>query len=51
MSAPEDRLVNPAPKPDDRFDRTLRPQKLDELIGQQRVKENLKILIEAAHKT
>jgi len=50
MSANENRLVNPASKPDDSIDRTLRPQKLDELIGQRRVKENLAILIEAARK-
>lgn len=50
MSAPDDRLVSPAPKPDDRIDRTLRPQKLAELIGQRRVKENLAILIEASLK-
>jgi Holliday junction DNA helicase RuvB len=50
MSVNENRLVNPAPKPDDKLDRTLRPQKLDEMIGQKRVKENLAILIEAAIK-
>jgi Holliday junction DNA helicase RuvB len=42
------RLVNPEPKPDDRIDHALRPHSLDELIGQDQVKENLKILIEAA---
>jgi Holliday junction DNA helicase RuvB len=40
--------VDPAPKPDDRVDHALRPQKLAELIGQDQVKENLGILIGAA---
>ncbi len=43
-----DRLVNPERKPNDRFDHALRPQRLAEVIGQERVKENLAILIEAA---
>ena len=42
------RLVNPDFKPDDRFDQTLRPHSLAELIGQDQVKENLAILISAA---
>jgi Holliday junction DNA helicase RuvB len=42
------RLVNPEPRPDDRIDNALRPKRLDELIGQDQVKENLRILIEAA---
>ncbi len=42
------RLVNPNPQPDDRLDQTLRPQTLNDLIGQDRVKENLSILIAAA---
>jgi len=46
----QNRLVNPAPKPDDRMDQALRPRILSELIGQDQVKENLKILIEAARK-
>ncbi len=45
---PQDRLVNPDFKPDDRIDQTLRPQTLIELIGQDQVKENLAILIAAA---
>jgi len=40
--------LDPKPKPDDRMDNALRPQKLNELIGQDQVKENLSILIEAA---
>ncbi|MCD6344529.1 MAG: Holliday junction branch migration DNA helicase RuvB, partial [Anaerolineae bacterium] len=30
------------------LDHALRPQRLDDLIGQERVRENLRILIEAA---
>jgi Holliday junction DNA helicase RuvB len=40
--------LDPEAKPDDRVDNTLRPQKLADLIGQEQVKENLAILIEAA---
>jgi Holliday junction DNA helicase RuvB len=42
------RLVNPNHQHDDRFDLALRPRTLTELIGQERVKENLAILIAAA---
>ncbi|MDD5369434.1 MAG: Holliday junction branch migration DNA helicase RuvB [Anaerolineaceae bacterium] len=42
------RLVNPEPKPDDRLDQALRPHRLGDLIGQDQVKENLSILIDAA---
>jgi len=48
MSDSPNRLVNPTPKPDDRADNALRPQFLTDLIGQEQVKENLSILIEAA---
>jgi Holliday junction DNA helicase RuvB len=48
MTEPTDRLVNPEPKPTDSQDYALRPTRLDDLIGQQRVKENLQILVEAA---
>jgi len=48
MSTPEDRLVDNQPKPDDRLDHALRPRFLADLIGQERVKENLAILIAAA---
>ena len=44
----QNRLVNPEIKPDDRLDQTLRPHTLKELIGQEQIKENLSILIEAA---
>ena len=42
------RTIDAAARPDDRIENVLRPQKLSELIGQDQVKENLKILIEAA---
>ena len=48
MDEPPTRLVNPEPQPDDRLDTTLRPRTLADLIGQDRVKENLAILIAAA---
>jgi Holliday junction DNA helicase RuvB len=48
MSDPDNRLVNPEPQPDDRLDQSLRPRLLADMIGQERVKENLDILIAAA---
>jgi len=48
MTEPTNRLVNPSPQPDDRLDNALRPRILANLIGQERVKENLSILIAAA---
>jgi Holliday junction DNA helicase RuvB len=42
------RLVNPQPQAEDNLDTTLRPRYLVDLIGQERVKENLEILISAA---
>jgi Holliday junction DNA helicase RuvB len=48
MSDQPNRLVNPEPRPDDRLDQALRPKKLAEIIGQDQVKENLSILIDAA---
>ena len=44
-----DRIVSPAKKTEEvGLDVGLRPQNLDEYIGQDRVKENLRILVEAA---
>lgn len=40
--------MDPEARPDDRVDQALRPQHLQELIGQEQVKENLSILIAAA---
>ncbi len=48
MTDPQNRLVTPEPRPDDRIDQALRPHTLHELIGQEQVKENLSILIAAA---
>jgi len=46
---PEDRIVNPEPQEEDEpIDYTLRPQSLEEFIGQDRIKEQLKIAIEAS---
>src|SRR5512140_1193971 len=50
MSNPKNRSLDPESKPDDRVDNALRPQKLNDLIGQDQVKENLSILIAAARK-
>ncbi|HUV28815.1 MAG TPA: Holliday junction branch migration DNA helicase RuvB [Anaerolineales bacterium] len=48
MSTPKDRLVDNQSQPDDHLDLALRPRLLADLIGQDRVKENLAILIAAA---
>ena len=48
MTETPDRLVNPQPQSDDRIDTAIRPKNLKDLIGQDRVKENLGILIAAA---
>ncbi|MCC6569337.1 MAG: Holliday junction branch migration DNA helicase RuvB, partial [Anaerolineales bacterium] len=45
---PKQRPLDPESKPDDRVDNALRPQQLADLIGQDQVKENLSILIDAA---
>jgi Holliday junction DNA helicase RuvB len=44
----EERMISPDAKPDDRYDQTLRPTSLEEVIGQDQVRENLSILIDAA---
>lgn len=45
----DDRIINPSEIPEDfDNDNPLRPQILNEYIGQEKVKENLKIFIEAA---
>ncbi len=48
MPTPKNRPLDPESKPDDRVDNALRPQKLNDLIGQDKVKDNLFILIAAA---
>lgn len=45
----EERIVSPGPLEEDRrFDITLRPRSLDDFVGQQKLKENLSIAIQAA---
>lgn len=48
MSDSRDRILDGEAFPDDQIDRALRPNKLSEMIGQEQIKENLQILIEAA---
>src|SRR5689334_17908532 len=48
MANAKNRPLDPESKPDDRVDNALRPQKLNDLIGQNQVKDNLAILIAAA---
>ncbi len=48
MSQENQRITSPEPRTDDHLDNTLRPRTLQELIGQNQVKENLAILIQAA---
>jgi Holliday junction DNA helicase RuvB len=44
-----DRVVSPKPTEDEgKFELSLRPKRIEEYIGQDKVKQNLKILIEAA---
>ena len=43
-----DRLIDTDGKPEDEFDTHLRPQVLDEFIGQSQAKSNLKVFIQAA---
>ncbi len=44
-----ERITNPMPAEDDaRSDAVLRPRKLDEFIGQQELKDNLSVFVEAA---
>src|SRR5512142_1616950 len=50
MANTKNHPLDPESKPDDRVDNALRPQKLNDLIGQNQVKENLSILIAAARK-
>jgi holliday junction DNA helicase RuvB len=47
----QERLVSPAGDPDERaVDASLRPRTLDELIGQDRVREQLGLVLEAARR-
>jgi holliday junction DNA helicase RuvB len=47
----ENRLVNPGERDDEQFfENTLRPRLLNEFIGQQKIKDNLSIAVQAARK-
>ncbi len=48
MAEITDRITNGEEHSEDHLDRALRPNTLQELIGQEQIKENLRILIEAA---
>jgi holliday junction DNA helicase RuvB len=48
MTDPNERDVSPNKRSDDQPDHALRPRLLSDLLGQERVKENLSILINAA---
>lgn len=48
MSHQNDNLLSPEPRQEDSNESTLRPRYLSEMIGQDRIRENLSILLEAA---
>jgi Holliday junction DNA helicase RuvB len=48
MSDQPERMIDPAPKQDDRLDLAMRPVSLSDVIGQDQIKENLSILLTAA---
>jgi Holliday junction DNA helicase RuvB len=51
MLEEDDRTVTQHPLPEDEtLDVTLRPQNLDEFVGQDKLKKNLKVFIQAAQK-
>jgi Holliday junction DNA helicase RuvB len=50
MSTPPRRLVTPEKRDEDDFDRTLRPQKLADFVGQAQARANLEVFIGAAKK-
>ena len=43
-----DRVVSPRQQEGDSFDASLRPRRLDDYIGQEKLKENLRIFVQAA---
>jgi len=45
-----ERIISPVPHPEECDDLTIRPDRLEEFVGQVQVKESLKIAIEAAQK-
>src|SRR3954449_12343236 len=49
MSAPADRIPDPLLAPgEEELDQTLRPRRLSEFVGQEQIKEQLAIFLEAA---
>src|SRR5205814_5937920 len=44
----EPRIHDPAELPDDEFDRSLRPRRLQDFVGQEQLKDQLSVSIEAA---
>src|SRR5579859_7309267 len=48
MTDEPNRVLSPQKRPEDQTDYAMRPRRLDDLIGQDRVKDNLAILIDAA---
>ena len=48
MAQSEERVISPQPQAEDVVDAALRPQKLADVIGQDKVKANLEIVVEAA---
>ena len=42
----EDRIIESDLRPEDIFDKNIRPENLDEYVGQEKIKENLRIFIE-----
>ncbi|MBU1177897.1 Holliday junction branch migration DNA helicase RuvB [Patescibacteria group bacterium] len=51
MIESQNRLISATPKDEEQnFDSTLRPKRMAEFVGQQKIKNNLKVFIEAAQK-
>lgn len=44
----DDRIIESELKPEDVFEKNIRPENLDEYVGQEKIKENLRVFIEAA---
>ncbi len=44
----DDRIMDAELKVEDTFDKSIRPESLDEYVGQEKIKANLKVFIEAA---
>ena len=46
----QDRLIAPTARPEDQFDRAIRPTSMADYIGQPQVREQMEIFIHAARK-